>query len=149
LAAEVRRSKLEDFHLLGRADKTSVQTFLAAMDVLAVVLKRSPLYAYGVSLNKLFEYMLSARPIVQAAECSNDLVVMADCGLTVPPEDPQALADAVRRLSRLSPQQRTLLGENGRAYVLREHDYRVLAERFLRVVSDLHRQPSAAPRSAA
>jgi glycosyltransferase involved in cell wall biosynthesis len=138
----VRRSKLEHVHLLGRADKASVQTFLAAMDVLAVMLKRSPLYAYGISLNKLFEYMLSARPIVQAVECSNDVVAMAECGLTVPPEVPQALAEAVRRLRRLSPQERARLGENGRAYVLREHDYRVLADRFLRTVSAPHVQSS-------
>jgi glycosyltransferase involved in cell wall biosynthesis len=149
LAAEARRSNLENFHLLGRADKASVQTFLAAMDVLTVVLKRSPLYAYGISLNKLFEYMLSAKPIVQAIECSNDLVARADCGLTVPPEDPHALADAVRLLRRLAPQQRNRLGENGHTYVLREHDYRVLAERFLRAVSDPDLQRPAAPRPAA
>jgi hypothetical protein len=76
------------------------------MDVLAVPLHRSTLYQFGISLNKLFDYMLAAKPILQASDASNDLVAEAGCGLTVPPEEPAAFADAVLRLRGLSEDER-------------------------------------------
>lgn len=114
-----------------------------------VMFKRSPLYAFGVSPNKVFDYMLSGMPIIQSIESPNDLVAEANCGVTIPPEDPHALADAIRRLRAMSCEQRRRLGPNGRHFVTRNHDYRVLARRFLdavlndgsTAVSDLQVQP--------
>jgi len=45
-----------------------------------------------------------------------DLVQAADCGVWVPPEDPLALADAIRRL-REDPAGRQGYGRRGRPYV--------------------------------
>jgi glycosyltransferase involved in cell wall biosynthesis len=134
LQKQVSRSKLDNFHLLGTIPKASVQTFFSEMDALAILWHRNPLYRFGVSPNKIFDYMLSAKPILQACEASNDLVAEASCGYTVPPEDPPAFADAVLQLARLSPEERQHRGENGRRFVLQNHDYGVLADRFLEAV---------------
>ena len=122
---------LDNFHMLGRLPKSAVQKFLAQTDALAIILRNSPLYRFGTSLNKLFDYMLAAKPILQASNASNDLVREAGCGYTVAAEDPAAFADAVLRLRALPADERRRLGENGRRYVIKHHDYRVLARRFL------------------
>lgn len=133
-AAEFRawaaRAELDNFHLVGILPKRMVQLFLSDMDALVVPWRRSPLYRFGVSPNKMFDYMLSGRPVVQASDASNDLVAEAQCGLTVQPEDAAALAGAVLRLHRLPVSERQRLGENGRRHVLLHHDYRILASRF-------------------
>lgn len=130
LRAAAARRKLDNFHLVGTVPKRAVQPFLAAMDALVIPWRRSPLYRFGVSPNKMFDYMLSARPVIQAGEAGNDLVAEAQCGFTVRPEDAAALAGAVLRLARLPASERLRLGENGRRHVLLHHDYRVLASRF-------------------
>jgi glycosyltransferase involved in cell wall biosynthesis len=61
-------------------------------------------------------------------------VAEAGCGLTVPPEDPQAVAQGLRQLAALSPKDRRVLGEKGRAFVLAHHTYPVLARRFLQAL---------------
>jgi glycosyltransferase involved in cell wall biosynthesis len=122
---------LENVHLPGRISKDAVPVFLARMDALAIPWRRSPLYRYGVSPNKIFDYMLAARPILQACDASNDLVAEANCGLTSPPEDPPAFAHAVLRLQKLPKCERQRLGENGRQFVVQHHNYHVLARRFL------------------
>jgi glycosyltransferase involved in cell wall biosynthesis len=111
--------------------KPAIRRFLSCADALAAPLYRSPLYRYGISLNKLFDYMLAAKPILQASNASNDLVREAGCGFTIAPEDPPAFADAALRLRALSANERRRIGENGRHYVVKHHDYRVLARRFL------------------
>jgi glycosyltransferase involved in cell wall biosynthesis len=127
-------SRLDNFHTLGHIPKSAVQKFLARADALAIPLSRSPLYRFGMSLNKLFDYMLAGKPILQASDASNDLVAEAECGFTVEPESPAAFADAVLRLCALSEDERRRLGENGRCFVIKNHDYAVLAPRFLEAV---------------
>jgi glycosyltransferase involved in cell wall biosynthesis len=141
LQAEAARLRLDNFHLLGRIPKASVPAFLSKMDALAIPWHRSPLYEFGVSPNKIFDYMLAARPILQACDASNDLVAEANCGVTVAPEDAAAFAEAILRLRELPEAERRRLGENGRRYVREYHDYRLLARRFLEAVRHASSSP--------
>jgi glycosyltransferase involved in cell wall biosynthesis len=134
LREQVAHAGLDNFHMVGRIPKSAVQRFLSRADLLAVPLYRSPLYRFGISLNKLFDYMLAEKPILQASNASNDLVAEAECGLTVEPENPAAFADAVLRVRALSENERRRLGENGRQFVIKNHDYAVLARHFLEVM---------------
>ena len=61
---------------------------------------------------------------------------MPQCGLTVEPDDPTALAAAIRTLRALTPSERAQLGANGRAYVERVHSYASLAALYLPVLGD-------------
>jgi glycosyltransferase involved in cell wall biosynthesis len=137
LRERVAQLGLDNFHMLGRIPKSAMQKFLSQADALAIPLYRNPLYRFGISSNKLFDYMLAARPILQASNASNDLVTEAKCGLTVPAEDPAAFADAVLRLRALSEGERLCLGENGRRFVVENHDYHNLARRFLEAMTRL------------
>ena len=78
--------------------------------------------------------MLTGKPILQAGAASNDLVAEAGCGFTVEPENAEAFADAVGRLRTLPDGERKRLGQNGRDFVLQNHDCEVLARRFLEEV---------------
>lgn len=129
--ARVEQAGVDNFHLVGVIPKRTVQSFLQQMDALVVSWPRSPLYRFGVSPNKMFDYMLAGRPVVQCSNASNDLAREGQCGFTVPPEDPAALAEVIRKLVHMSPAERAALGQNGRRFVLENHDYRVLASRFI------------------
>ena len=80
--------------------------------------------------------MAAARPVILAAETPVDPVREAGCGLTVPPDDPAALATAIESLAAMSPEARADLGRAGRAYVEREHSYRQLAARYAAVLDE-------------
>jgi hypothetical protein len=55
----------------------------------------------------------------------------AGCGLTVAPDDPQAVAGAVLAMQALDAPARDALGQRGHAHALANHTYPVLAQRFL------------------
>lgn len=83
---------------------------------------------YGISANKLFDYLLAARPVIFACASANNPVAEAGAGLSVPPNDPEALADAVTSLMRTPEADRTAMGLRGRAWVREHHDMRRLSQ---------------------
>lgn len=124
---------------VGAVAKGDVPATLREFDVCYVGYHRSPLYRFGISPNKVYDYMAASRPIILAAEAANDLVKDADCGVTVPPDDPLALADAIRSIKALPSIRRRELGANGRAYVEREHTYAGLARRYQSILTGADR----------
>lgn len=112
---------------VGPIPKGDVPAALQLFDACYVGYRRSPLYRFGVSPNKLYDYMAAGRPVLFAADAANQPVQEADCGLTVAPEDPAALAGAISSLATASEAERARLGANARAYVERHHEYGRLA----------------------
>jgi len=90
-----------------------------------------PIYRFGIAPNKLMDYMMAGKAVLHAVEAGNDPVGDARCGLTVPPEDPAAIAEGLKGLAGLRAADRRAMGERGKAYVLRHHAYPVLAQRFI------------------
>jgi hypothetical protein len=82
---------LDNCHFARRVPKPAIQRFLSSADALAVSPYRSPLYRFGISNNKMFDYMLAAKPMLHASNASNDFVCDAGCGYTIAPEDSASL----------------------------------------------------------
>jgi glycosyltransferase involved in cell wall biosynthesis len=129
-----RAAGLTNVDFVGPVDKTRVPATLRLFDVCYAGYHESPLYRFGISPNKLFDYMAAKRPVILAANAANDPVGDADCGLTVPPDNPRALAEAMLALKARSPAARAELGANGREYVEREQTYEALTRRYLGVL---------------
>lgn len=129
LSFEAQVAKAEIYDRLGEAD-----CFIA-------VLHDSPLYKWGYSLNKLFDYLAMARPIIwgQSQSSVYDPVSEAGAGLTVPGNDSRALAEAVIRVASMSPEDRWAMGLRGRQYVEAKHSYQLLAGRVGDLLEDLLR----------
>ena len=125
----------KNIHFLPAINKHSIPTFLRQMDVLYVGLQRQSLFRFGISPNKIFDYMMAAKPIIQAIDSGNDLIGEAECGITVEPENATAIAEAIVQLADLTPEERQKLGENGHQYVLKHHTYNVLAQQFVNAIN--------------
>jgi len=116
--------------------KEQVQSLLYELDVCYLGLKKDPLFRFGVSPNKLFDYFLSSRPIIYAIESGDYLPVdIAKAGLSIPAENPESISNAIMQLKSISAEQRRKMGEGGRAFALANHDYSKLAGKYAMVLS--------------
>lgn len=137
LQQRIKAEHLDRVYLLDPVPKASIPGLLKAMDVLYIGLQSEPLFRFGISPNKLMDYMMAARPVVCAIAAGNDPVSEANCGLTIEPENPTALADAVSKIRNLPPEQRERMGLSGRAYVEKNHLYPALAKNFLQSIKQV------------
>ncbi len=111
--------------------RRSVPALLTSFDGLFIGWMRSPLYRFGISPNKLYEYMMAGVPIIHAVEAANDPVKESGCGVSVAPEDVDALCEGILALAELSPNKRRQMGERGSRFVAEHHMIGKLAQAFL------------------
>ncbi|HYI66723.1 MAG TPA: glycosyltransferase family 4 protein [Candidatus Limnocylindrales bacterium] len=105
--------------------KAAIPTALARADILLVSVGQSA-QGYGLSPNKLFDYMAAGRPVLISADAAT-VVDAAECGLRYRPGDPSSLATQIERLMSMSPIDRTEMGERGRASVKESYSVAAVA----------------------
>jgi glycosyltransferase involved in cell wall biosynthesis len=110
--------------------KRFVPELLVELDATVVHATETPIYRYGISFNKLFEYMAAARPVVFACTSAYDPVAGTGAGIYLRPDDPEALAEAFLELAGLDQAQRAAMGAAGRTYVEANHNIERLGDRL-------------------
>lgn len=113
-----------------RVPRTSVLAKAAEADCLVHAMHDHAVYQYGISPNKIFDYLLAARPVAFAADAPMNPVEEAKAGRVVPPERPSDLAAALAEIADLTPEERDEMGRRGREHVLANYTYSALAEKL-------------------
>ena len=136
-------SEKEKLELYARSQNISSITFesaitredvpseLASADILVANVPSHDLYKYGISLNKLYEYLASGKPIALATSAADDPVTVAGVGPVVPADDAAALAKRIATLATMAHEEREELGRKGRRFVQENNTFDLLAERVL------------------
>jgi len=110
--------------------KGEIYPLLSQADAFIVTVRDEPLYRFGVSFNKFYDYMAMARPTVIAMDSPWNPFVQSGSGITVTPDDPEAFAAGVRELLAMSSEDRAAMGARGRSFVEANHDLHVLGGEF-------------------
>lgn len=130
LRARARDLGLRGVEFEDAVPKRRIPELASSADAFVFTLADVPVFRFGISSNKLFDYLAAARPIVFSCASSNNPVEEAGAGITVPPEDPEALAAAMCRLLDAPVDERRRMGASGRDHVASNHDTAVLARRL-------------------
>lgn len=133
LKARAEQEGLANVRFLPRVPMAEVGGYLVAADVLLVHLKADPLFAITIP-SKTQAYMAAGKPVILAVDGdAADIVKDAGCGLTVPPQDPEALAQAILKLSEISREELDRMGKLGYEYYRRELSFDLGVQAFVRV----------------
>lgn len=99
-----------------RVSKDQVPAILDSADAALMCLLSLPLYRYGVSPNKLGDYMAASKPIICSSDWPITAIDSSGCAIRCAAEDPSALADAVLQMRARSNADRVAMGQAARAY---------------------------------
>ncbi len=138
LESVVRERSLDNVTFLEEVPRAQLRQIVGNVDGFVAAIRSCPrLYRYGVSMNKLSEYMALGRPIILAGDVPYNPVEAGKCGLVVGYEDAEQMAEAALRLSRMSLEERSAMGTRGRAYAENHLDYEQIIERYCGLVLGL------------
>ncbi|MBX3040916.1 MAG: glycosyltransferase family 4 protein [Bdellovibrionaceae bacterium] len=136
LQNRAREMGLENLTFFDSVSKRTVPSAIRMMDAVYIGLQKKSLFRYGISPNKLIDYMAAGVPVLNAVEAGNNPVEDARCGLSIPAQNPIALADAIEKISSFSRDEIAQMSARARRYVETNHDYRILAKAFLERISE-------------
>lgn len=143
LKARAKAENLANVCFLPRVPMAEVGAWLAAADCLLVHLTADPLFAITIP-SKTQAYMAAGKPVVMAVEGdAAKLVQQSAGGVVVPPQNAQALAQAVVELAALSPGDLTELGANARRFYDEHLSFERGAYRFATVLRNVLRKRQA------
>ena len=132
-----KQHQIENVLFLPPVNKKLIPSLLEHMDALYIGLQRQSLFRFGISPNKMFDYMMASKPVIQAIDAGNNLVEEAQCGLYAEPDNIEEIWNSILQLKNMPPEERIHLGKNGKDFVLRNHTYGVLAQKFIDVMAGL------------
>jgi len=126
--------ELKNISFLDPIPKQQIPALLSFADILLITWNKSPIYRFGISPNKIFDYMMAKKPIIHAVNAPNKFVDEANCGIDIEPENPKAIVNAINKLSSLSDSELKEMGQKGKEFILKNHDYKILAKKFIDII---------------
>ena len=125
---KLKNNAKNNVSFLGQIDKSQIQSAISFFDVCYIGWHNHSLYRFGISPNKIFDYMYAGKPIIHSVNTSNDFVEIADAGISIPPENPKEIANIVIEISKIEDKKLKEWGKNGKKYVEENHTFSYLTE---------------------
>lgn len=96
LQARAHAENLDNVLFFDPVPKTQLTGLMAGADIGLQILRNVPAFYYGTSPNKFFDYISAGLPVLNNYPgWLAGLIAEHDCGVAVPPDDPNAFADAL------------------------------------------------------
>ena len=124
-------------YFLPQIPKNAIPHLLENTDISYVGAIKNRMFRFGIGMNKLFDAMMGAKPILYAVDAPNNMIDEFNCGVTVEAEDVDALKDGIIDLLSRSSDELKQMGENGRKAVMENFNYTVLSKKFLDVIDEI------------
>jgi glycosyltransferase involved in cell wall biosynthesis len=137
LSDEIAKRGLQNVKLLGYQSKDLMPQINASCDIAIIPMTRTG--AQDGFPSKIYTNLASARPVIVSADQNAEMATIVKrvgCGRVVPPEYPQAFADAVLSAFR----ERELLpaeGERGRKFVEKDYSKEAIALKYDALINQL------------
>jgi len=138
LQSEAERLHLENVIFAGVCPKKEMPFVIASSDVCLAILQNVPMFKTTYP-NKVFDYMAAARATVLVIDgVIREVIESSDGGVFVEPGNHELLAKTVLGLSR-NPERVKQMGENARAYLVKNLDRRGKLDETLQLLQRLVR----------
>lgn len=126
-----KTNEITNITFLEPVEKDIIPEILKQFDALYIGLHNLSVFQYGISPNKIFDYMMSGRPIISAINTPCNPVEIAGCGFLVAPEDSKELANIIIEVSKQPKSKLDEMGIAGKKFVIEHHSYTNIAKLFL------------------
>lgn len=133
LRRRIRDEGIGNVIFKGRVEKKYVPSIVSRADLNLVHWEMSPILRFGVSYNKLFEYLAAGRPVFSTVRPGYSIVERDRCGADTEGFAPEDFAAGIQRIALLSPEEREEMGKNARK-AAEAYDFQSLTEKLAAVL---------------
>ena len=136
LEQRVREEHIGNVLFKGRVEKKYVPSIVSRADVNFAHNTPTPMFRFGISFNKLFDYFAAGQPILCDFPCSYNPAIVRHAGMEVSEVQPQRVAAAVDCMAARPETDRQVMGANARR-AAEEYDFKRLTEKLVSVIESV------------
>lgn len=125
-----RDNGINNVTLYGRMEKKFVPYILSKADICVLCYQSTPLLRFGGSMNKMFDFLASGKPIIANAKMGYSLIEGRGAGTELNSNDPNDLAEEILRFYNMTASERQKYGRAARM-VAEEYDIHNLCEQMM------------------
>lgn len=122
---------------IGKVERKEVKVILAKCQVLYFAARKSKVWNYGWSPNKLVDYMISGKPILASYSGFQSMINEANSGIFVPAEDEEALLNGISIMHSMTSEELKAMGARGREWLIQNRQWETIANNYLSVMDAL------------
>lgn len=130
LISMAERKGLKDVTFLDSIDKLAIPTLCKRFDVIYMGAKQSPLYRFGLAMNKMIDGMMAGIPMVCAITTPESPISKYNCGMMVDSMDASGIIDAILTIKNMEADALGRMRENAKKAALSQYSYHILSKRF-------------------
>ena len=105
---------IENICFFNTIPKRSIPNLVSYFDCSYMGVLDSPLYRFGICLNKMYDSMMAGKPIICAVNTPTTPVEKYQCGVMVRTPRAEKQAEAIERIYQLPEEQRNQMGTRGK-----------------------------------
>ncbi|OKY52297.1 glycosyltransferase, partial [Megasphaera cerevisiae] len=124
---------IDNVKLYGWIEKVKIPYVLTHSDLCILCYQNTPLLRFGGSMNKMFEYFASGKPVVTNAHMAYSFIEKYNCGSELNTNSAEKLADEIIRFYKMSNRERETFGQRSRQ-AAEDYDIQLLCERLDKVM---------------
>lgn len=137
LKRRIKEEKIENVVFKGHVDKQYIPYITSMANLNIAHNEPSPLFRFGISFNKLFDYLAAGKPVLCDFPSNYNPVLSCNAGIEVLKPTAKAIADAVESIASLDVTDYKLYCDNARAATENFYNYRSLTERLIQIVESI------------
>ncbi len=130
LIEKAKKRNLKNVHFFNSINKKAIPNLLKYFDCSFMGGHDSPLYRFGISLNKMFDSMMAGVPIVFSFTAKKTVVEEYNVGYTVDSEDVHGIIDSINKIKSMDDKEKSILKNRAKEVVLNNFTYEKLAKKF-------------------
>lgn len=127
---------INNVYFLPQINKKAIPDLLQYFDCSYMTGMPSPLYRFGLCLNKMYDSMMAGLPIVCAFDAPDTLVREFDCGYQCNPQNKSEVKNAIMKIVNMPIEKRLEMGKRGKEAVLSYFTYYKLAKQFEAIMEE-------------
>lgn len=133
LEQRIRDEHIDNVIFKGRVEKKFVPSIVSRADVNFAHNTPSPLFRFGISFNKMFDYLAAGKPVLSDFPCPYNPAVAYGAGLDVQRPGAATVARRVEEMATMGQEEQETLSHNA-LLAAQDYDFKKLTDKLLDVI---------------
>lgn len=130
---KIQHEKLSNIIFKGRVDKKYIPNILSKADLNIILGEGSCLFRFGLSPNKLFEYIAAGKPVLQTFKANYSIIEKNNAGMELVENNSISIAKAVKLFSMMEKSDYQKYCE-GSLTLSKEYNYERLTNKLIKII---------------